>query len=489
MGYSVSQISDFKRNQNVGELVNELNISSGSHSDYLKLSPNGADLVVERSDYPSLANAIGTSQDDTFVAELEQEINNPSPVATDYFGSAVIVSSDGSRLIIGAYLEDTGASAAGSVYIYSRSGTTWGLEQEILNPSPVISAFFGRRVSINSDGSRVIIGAERDDVTAIDAAGSVFVYSRSGTTWTLEQEINNPTPVTIDWFGYSVDINSDGSRIIVGAEREDTGASAAGSVYVYLRSGTTWTLEQEINNPTPVASDYFGTSVSIDSDGNRVIIGARLEDTGASAAGSVYVYSRSGTTWSLEQEINNPTPVASDEFGHSVNIDSSGSRVIIGTPYEDTGADAAGSVYVYSRSGTTWTLEQEINNPSAVIDDWFGYSVDINSDGLKIIVSAYLEDTGADAAGSVYVYSRSGSTWSLEQEINNPSPVASDYFGTSVSINGDGTLVSIGAEREDTGADAAGSAYVYSLSYLSNITPATQIRLVGTDKYTHIKIK
>ena len=194
---------------------------------------------------------------------------------------------------------------------------------------------------------------------------------------------------------------------------EDTGASAAGSVYVYFRSGTTWSLEQEINNPSPVASDNFGVSVSINSTGDRIVVGAYLEDTGADAAGSVYVYSRSDTTWSLEQEINNPTPVADDRFGYSVSINSTGDRVVVSAYLEDTGAYAAGSVYVYSRSGTTWSLEQEINNPSPVASDYFGYSVSINSIGDRIVVGAYFDDTGADDAGSVYVYSSGSSTSSV----------------------------------------------------------------------------
>jgi len=299
----------------------------------------------------------------------------------------------------------------------------------------------------------------------------------------LEQEINNPTPVTGDNFGVSVSINSTGDRIVVSSHYDDTGAIDAGSVYVYSRSGTVWSLEQEINNPSPVASDYFGRSVAIDSTGDRIVVGAHYEDTGADAAGSVYVYSRSGTTWTLEQEINNPTPVAGDQFGVSVSINSTGDRIVVGAYLEDTGASGAGSVYVYSRSGTVWSLEQEINNPTPVTGDNFGVSVSINSTGDRIVVGAYLEDTGADAAGSVYVYSRSGTTWTLEQEINNPSPVASDQVGYAVSINSTGDRVLIGAYGEDTGALAAGSVYVYALT-----ENTTDLKLRGFNDFNHIKI-
>jgi len=101
----------------------------------------------------------------------------------------------------------------------------------------------------------------------------------------FESTINNPTPASYDHFGYSVSINSTGDRAIIGAN----GAQAAGSAYIYTRTGTTWTLESTINNPTPAISDYFGNSVSINSTGDRVVIGANLDDTGATDAGSAYI--------------------------------------------------------------------------------------------------------------------------------------------------------------------------------------------------------
>jgi uncharacterized protein (DUF1800 family) len=446
----------------IGELADTYDLCETPPVGYVVL-PDDQATYLDRTTYPDLSAVLSEpiyGEGADWV--LGQEINNPSPVVSDEFGYSVSITSTGDRVIIGARYEDTGASNTGSVYIYSRSGTTWTLEQEINNPSPVATDFFGYSVSISSTGDRGIIGARYED-TGADAAGSVYIYSRSGTTWTLEQEINNPSPVSGDNFGILVSMDATGDRVIIGAHNEDTGATDTGSAYIYSRSGTTWTLEQEINNPSPVSGDYFGYSVSINATGDRVIIGAYFEDTGATNAGSAYIYSRSDTTWTLEQEINNPSPVDYDNFGFSVAIDSTGDRVIIGAYYESTGATGAGSAYIYSRSGTVWTLEQEINNPSPVSNDYFGWSVAINSTGDRVIISASYEDTGASAAGSAYIYSRSGTTWTLEREINNPSPVASDQFGFSVSINSTGDRVIIGAHLEDTGALHTGAVYIYDL--------------------------
>ena len=162
----------------------------------------------------------------------------------------------------------------------------------------------------------------------------------------FESTINNPTPALSDQFGYSVSINSTGDRVVIGAYLDDTGATNAGSAYIYTRTGTAWTLESTINNPTPALSDYFGLSVSINSTGDRVVISAHGDDTGATDAGSAYIYTRTGTAWTLESTINNPTPALSDQFGNSVSINSTGDRVVISAYLDDTGATDAGSAYI-----------------------------------------------------------------------------------------------------------------------------------------------
>ena len=449
-------------------------------SKFIKLNNRDKTLL----DNTTYANLVPYLKPNLINGTLEDTIINPAPLLDDNFGNSVSVNSTGTRLVIGASKNDPASVVdSGSVYIYLRTGSSWTIESTIDNPNSTASDNFGNAVDINSDGTRVIIGAYQEDPGAVSNAGSAYIYSRSGTTWSLEDTITKTIPVDTDNFGIDVSIDSTGTRVIIGAYLEDTGASGAGSAYVYSRSGTTWTLEQEINNPSPLLNDQFGNSVSIDSTGTRLIIAANRDDTGAADSGSAYVYSRSNTTWTLEQEINNPSPLLNDQFGNSVSIDSTGTRLIIAANRDDTGAADTGSVYIYSRSGTIWTLEQEINNPSPVINDYFGNSVIMNSDGSKVIIAAQTEDTGADGAGTVYVYSRSDTTWTLEQEINNPSPVASDFFGTDVSIDSTGTRVVISAIGEDTGANQAGSVYIYDFTDTSNMSVTAQGLNSGVHKY------
>jgi len=404
-------------------------------------------VLLDPALYPELANVIPVASE--FSGSLQATLNNPAPAAGDLFGRSVAISGD--YAIVGAHYDDTGAGDTGSAYIYVRSGTIWSLQSTLNNPTPATNDYFGHSVAISGDYA--IVGAYADDTGASDA-GSAYIYLRSGTTWSLQSTLNNPTPVGSDHFGYSVAVSGD--YVIVGAFADDTGAGDTGSAYIYARSGTTWSLQATLNNPTPATSDFFGYSVAI--SGDYAIVGAHLDDTGAGDAGSAYIYVRSGTTWSLQSTLNNPTPAASDYFGISVAI--SGDYAIVGAYWDDTGAGDAGSAYIYVRSGTTWSLQSTLNNPTPASSDQFGTSVAISGD--YAIVGAHNDDTGDSDAGSAYIYVRSGTTWSLQSTLNNPTPSTSDLFGYSVAISGD--YVIVGAYSDDTGADNVGSAYIYGSS-------------------------
>ena len=258
-----------------------------------------------------------------------------------------------------------------------------------------------------------------------------------------------------DNFGYSVSISGD--TAIVGAYNEDTGASNAGAAYIFTRSGSTWTEEQKIQASDKESDDNFGHSVSI--SGDTAIVGAYNEDTGASNAGAAYIFTRSGSTWTEEQKIQASDKETDDLFGRSVSI--SMDTVVVGAYLEDTGGESAGAAYIFTRSGTTWTEEQKIQSSDIEAYDSFGYSVSISGD--TAIIGAYKEDTGASNAGSAYIFTRSGSTWTEEQKIQSSDIEESDSFGYSVAVSIESAIA--GAYFEATGGSAAGAAYIFSSSY------------------------
>ncbi len=139
------------------------------------------------------------------------------------------------------------------------------------------------------------------------------------TTRTQQQKLEASDAAANDAFGFSVSVSGD--TAIVGAHIDDTtGGSNAGSAYVFVRSGTTWTQQQKLEADDDAANDLFGTSVSISED--TAIVGAILNDTtaGGSAAGSAYVFVRGGTTWTQQQKLEANDAASGDQFGISVSI-------------------------------------------------------------------------------------------------------------------------------------------------------------------------
>ena len=188
---------------------------------------------------------------------------------------------------------------------------------------------------------------------------------------------------------------------MVGAYLDNTGATDAGSAYVYdLNSGTPTVPVATLNNPGPAASDYFGYSVSI--SGSRVVVGALQDDTGATDAGSAYVYDlSSGTPTVPVATLNNPGPAVNDRFGSAVAI--SGTRVVVGAHQDDTGTTDAGSAYVYDlSSGTPIVPVATLNNPSPAVGDYFGWAVAI--DGMTVAIGAPKDDTVMLNKGYAYVF-------------------------------------------------------------------------------------
>ena len=375
------------------------------------------------------------------IAQLGQTIDGDD--INDLSGSSVAMSSDGTRVAIGAEGVDSNGVNSGHVRVYDLIGSTWTqVGQDIDGEAESDSS--GSSVAMSSDGTRVAIGAILNDGQSGSVghdSGHVRVYDLIGSTWTqVGQDIDGE--FGDDESGYSVTMSSDGTRIAVGAPTNGVGGSSYGHVRVYDLIGSTWTqVGQDIDGEN--AGDRLGVSVAMSADGSRVAIGAYLYD---SYRGRVEIYDYIGSSWTLVGS-SIPGEVANDQFGWSVAMSSDGSRVAIGAKYNDGGPDNSGHVRVYQYSGSQWNkigqdIEGENNGGQS------GYSVAMSSDGSRVAIGAPYND-----AGQVRVYDLIGSTWTQAKK-NASSPdidgdVAGDRFGYSIAMSADGSRVAIGAILSD----------------------------------------
>ncbi|MBI3880942.1 MAG: hypothetical protein HY301_12900 [Verrucomicrobia bacterium] len=328
----------------------------------------------------------------------------PNPAKDDQFGKSVAaVGSDG--ILIGAPGDSTGAGGAGAAYLFGINGT---LATTFTNPTPANGDGFGFSVAaMGSD--RVLIGAP----SSTDA-GTAYLLSTNGTLLT---SFTNPTPANSDYFGWLVvAVGSD--RVLVGAPNDSSGAGLAGAAYLF---GTNGILLTTFTNPTPAGSDHFGNSLAaVGSD--RVLIGAHGDDTGATFAGTAYLFTTNGT---LLTTFTNPTPENFDQFGWSVAAMGS-DQVLIGTPDDNTGATNAGSAYLFSTNGTLLT---SFTNPTPVAFDAFGISVAAVGSN-RVLIGSFRDHIGASEIGAAYLFSTDGT---LLTTFTNPTPANGDKFGFAVA--------------------------------------------------------
>jgi len=401
------------------------------------------------------------------ISQLGQDIDGEA--VNDRSGRAVSISADGTRIAIGAYTNSSVSGVgAGHVRVFAftvfadGSGVWSQVGLDIDGEAADDNS--GYSVSMSSDGTRVAIGAPGTfDYGNGSNSGHVRVYAESGGTWTkVGQDINGEA--SGDESGRSVSMSSDGTRVAIGASYNDGTGDDAGHVRVYDWNSATPAWEQvgqDIDGE--FAYDQFGYSVSMSSDGTRLAIGGPYNDGTAGNAGHVRMYEwNSGTSLWTQMGPDIDGEATYDSFGQSVSMSSDGTRVAIGGRYNNANnANDAGHVRVYDwNSGTSeWTQAgQDIDGEAA--GDQSGWSVSMSSDGTRLAIGAPYNDAGGNKAGHVRVYDWNSATPAWEQvELDIDGAAANDAFGSSVSMSSDGTRVLIGNFETDSG-----HTRVYSLS-------------------------
>ena len=316
--------------------------------------------------------------------------------------------------------------------------------------------FSGMSVSLSADGTVVAIGADKNDGNGTDS-GHVRVYQNNAGTWTqLGQDIDGEG--TYDHSGDSVSLSADGSVVAIGASENSGNGTNSGHVRVYQNNAGTWTqIGQDIDGGA--ALDYSGYSVSLSADGSVVAIGAPFNNDNGIFSGHVRVYQNNAGTWTQQGgEIDGEASY--DSSGMSVSLSADGSVVAIGAPYNNLHPGiSSGYARVYQNNAGTWTqLGQDIDGEG--IDDRSGISVSLSADGTVVAIGADKNDDNGTDSGHVRVYQNNAGIWTqIGQDIDGAAE--GDRFGLSVSLNADGSVVAIGAIYNDGNGNDSGHVRVY----------------------------
>ena len=387
----------------------------------------------------------------------------------DWLGYNVSLSNDGSRVAVGAPQVDGTESKAGYVRVYDWVGGSWSQVGADIN-GEAAGDQSGYWVSLSSDGSRVAIGAPQNDGNG-SGAGHVRVYDLVDGSWSqVGGDIDGEAAG--DLSGRAVSLSSDGSRLAIGASGSDGNGSDAGHVRVYDLVDGSWSqVGADIDGEA--AGDVSGVSVSLSSDGSRVAIGAPQNDGNGSGAGHVRVYDLVGGSWSqVGADIDGEA--AGDEFGYRVALSADASSLAVGAPLNDGNGTDAGHVRVYDLVDGSWSqVGADIDGEAA--GDFSGSAVALSSGGSRVVIGAHLNDGSGVNTGHVRVYDLVDGSWSqVGADIDGEASDAEvDQSGHSVAISGVGDRIAIGALGNDGAAADAGHTRVFELASTPPTTTTT----------------
>jgi len=324
--------------------------------------------------------------------------------SADNFGS-VALSADGKTLVIGS------ASSSGRLNVYSLEDSTLSLIQTI--ESEVEGDRFGYSVSLSAKGNIMAVGAPANKngpgcVKVFVRDNNSFNYTQLGESLIGEADGDN--------FGHSVAISGDGNTVAIGAPRIDSNDPIIGHAKVYRIDDdeSSWTeLGQDLmGDNSSSTSDHFGWSVTLSERGNILAISAPLSGSSfyVEERGLVAVYGLDSGNLSWKKRGNDIAGIKKDHLGRSLSLSADGTSLAIGAmDNDDKGLNSGRAmVYGWERSDSSYKqLGSYIRGEAA--GDQFGVSIAISSTGSRLVVGGWLNDENGKDSGQVKVYEKENS--------------------------------------------------------------------------------
>ena len=310
-----------------------------------------------------------------------------------------------------------------------------------------------------------------------------------------------------------------GDTIVVGAKWEDSSTSGvnpsqnnntsnAGAAYVFVRNGTAWRQQAYLKASNPTVQSWFGQSVAVhgdtiavcapNEDGAAVGINGNQADQSAPNAGAVYLFQRSGTSWSQQAYVKATNAEAGDSFGYSVALH--GDLLVVGAIWESSSATGVqgnqanndsqwtGAAYTYRHFGSTWLHESYLKASNPDPGDAFGKKVAAyenfiaissnNESGGTTGVNGWEGSNSTGGAGAVYLFEHDGSAWAQNSYVKASNTGANDHFGEALAL--DGALLLAGTSDEDSSATGVNGDQANNSAQYSGAAYLFQIQNSGT---------
>ena len=392
-------------------------------------------------------------------SQIGNTITDEQLATSDASGYSVALNAAGNRIVVGAPYHDVGGGSTanrGKIRVFEYNGSNWDqLGASSSTAGEFVGDLYGFSVDINDVGDIVVAGAPDNDNT--NTKGAIRAWKFNGTIWIrLGNDVNTDGEGSSDNAGFSVAINAVGDRIVVGSPGNDENGNNAGQVRIFEWNGTNW-VKLGSNIEGLEAGAAFGTVVDINALGDIVSVSSPLSDDGGSNKGKVDVYKWNGSDWfklgeSLVGELND------DQFGSSMSLNAIGDRIIVGSKLNDSGGTSSGHIRIHQWDGSRWVKFRDIDGIKT--SEQAGTCVAINDVG-DIIVSGALESVKSFSNSPKYLSSRwnnniTGKTIYVDElrgtdyrintdKYNEHTPFATIKAAVDVSSTGDVVCVRAGS--------------------------------------------
>lgn len=323
---------------------------------------------------------------------------------------------------------ETTAVINGQTYTFPGS-SNGAASNTTFNIDLVANYNFANGVAINQDGT---LAAICSSPRAANVPGYVLILQRSGTTWTIVDELKRDDGLV--WNAQSVSMDKTGNYVLVGADAQPSGSTKIGSFALYRRLAGKYAVEQIVIAPDPGVAYEAGSSVSLSGNAAIAVIGAPA----GGADSRVLVYERDGNnTLVLKATLSKTTdPHSSDALGTRVYISADGSTIAASSPTSrgvNTSHANCGEVLIFRKIDDVWTQVSTVRHPTPASGLYFGQDIHLSDDGFTLSVGV---PGGTGGLGEVMFFDIEGSNTVYKSNVVSSAVTGGSNFGKAIALPG-----------------------------------------------------
>lgn len=300
-----------------------------------------------------------------------------------------------------------------------------------------LNTLLATSVVVSSDGNTAVIGGPGDSSNK----GAAWVYVRNGTSWSLQSKLVGTGSAGASRQGTSVAVSTDGNTVVSGGPGDNNNS---GAVWVFIRNSSGWSqMGNKLTGTGASGAAQQGTSVALSADGNTLAVGGVADDN---FAGALWAYERLDNQWAqIGDKVVGAGAIGKARQGASIGLSADGKMMAWGG-YQDN--NRLGAVWVYLRNECIWNQQGgKLVGTGGSAQAWQGYSVALSADG-KTLLSGGCNDN--NLAGATWVYTSNGSSWTQQARLVGTLSGTSARQGYSASLSADGNTVMSGAFGDDS---------------------------------------